>query len=114
MSKCRQLLLASVIAVALAGGLATSALASNQATVTICQLTAFGYIQRSVPESEVNAWLEDGAVMPDEYGACPSEAPEPGGSPFVTFFRELLQLIFQFLASLFSGFFGGSNVSFAQ
>ena len=62
----------------------------------------------------VKLWLEEGAAMPDEYGACPSEAPEPGGSPFVTFFRELLRLIFQFLASLFSGIFGGGNVSFAR
>lgn len=117
MSKSRQLLLMTVIAVALAGGIATTASASSQAPVTVCQLTAFGYIQIQVPEDEVDEHLADGDVLPDEYGACPTQEPEPGASPFVTFFRELLRIFFQFLANLFGGLFGGfggANVGFSQ
>jgi CBS domain containing-hemolysin-like protein len=116
MPKCRQLLLSSVIAVviavALAGGLATSA--SAQEPVTVCHLTAFGYTELQVAEAEVEGHLAHGDVRPDEYGACPTDEPEPGANPFVTFFRALLRIFLQFLASLFGGLFGGSNVSFSQ
>ena len=115
MSKTRQLLLTTVIAVALAGGIATSASASNgQALVMICEQAAFGYIQVQVPEDEVDEWLAGGAVLPDEYGVCPAGEPGPGQSPFVTFFRELFGLIFHFLAAVFGGLFGGHNVGFSR
>ena len=73
MSKCRQFLLTTVIAVALAGGITTTVQASTtQAPVLICQLTAFGYIERYVPEDQVDDWMANGAVLPDEYGVCPA------------------------------------------
>jgi hypothetical protein len=107
-----RLVLTASAALALAGGLAATAVAQDggQPKQSLCHIAGGGYVEIEVAQPSVAAHLAHGDVMPDEYGECPGGGPGPG-QWFVSGLVQFFQFLFHWLSQGWHGF-GGGQVAF--